>query len=597
MNHRAPPARAPRRAIPFALAAAAALTACGAAEAPPAPPPASPIPAYAGSPDPTPPQPSALPQPAGAPSAFAALRDRVLDRWIDDDPSFGRDLGLHASDGKIGDYSAAAIAARLTRAGQQLRELTAVDRASLSPDEALDLALMIRELDLFLFHQQDLAEWQRRPQFYAELFAVNAYLERDYAPIEERAARLLAHEKASLAQIPHIRENLVSPLSRPVVETAIRIYAGYAEYLRGDVVRLLKGVGSPALQEDLAKTNEKLAAAAQALAAHLKSAELPKADESHILGVERYRKLLMVQEGLTTPLGELKKMGEDNLAENKRAFEALAPKAKFTRPKPQALLAEATRLLESARKYIVDKNLVTIPSDERAVVEETPPFMRWNAAFLNAPGPFESKATTAFYYVTRPDPSWTKKEQDDYLMPFGMLASTTVHEAYPGHFLQHLWAKRAPTRAQQMFGAYSFVEGWAHYGEQMMIEEGFGAEDPQSRLGQLADALLRNCRVVVSLGVHTEKISMAEAARRFVADCHQDKATAREQAARAAFDPGYFAYTLGKLQILALREEAKRLLGPKFSLQRFHDALLAHGSPPVALIRERVLHDVTEAAK
>lgn len=597
MKHRAPPARAHRLALSVTLAASVALTACGGAEAPPKPPPASPIPAYDGSPDPAPPKPSAAAKPAAEPSPFARIRDRILDQWIEDDPSFGRSLGLHASDGKIADYSAKAIAARLTRAGQQRSELAAVDRASLSPDEALDLALMLREIDVLLFHQQDLAEWQRKPQFYAELFSVNDYLDRDYAPIEERAERLLAHEKAALAQVAHVRENLVSPLSRPIVETAIRIYKGFAEYLRGDVVRLLRGVGSPALQEEIAKTNEKLAAEAQSLAAHLKSAELPKADESHILGVERFRKLLLVQEGLTTPLGELKKIGEENLAENKRAYEALAPKVKLTRPKPQALLDEGTRMLEAARKYIVDKNLATIPSDERAVVKETPPFMRWNMAFINPPGPFEPKATTAFYYVTRPDPSWTKKEQDDYLMSFGTLLATTVHEVYPGHFLQHLWADRAPTRAQKMLGAYSFMEGWAHYGEQMMIEEGFGAEDPQNRLGQLSDALLRNCRVVVSFGVHTEKMSMAEAARRFVADCHQDKATAREQAARAAFDPWYFAYTLGKLQILALRDEAKRMLGPKFSLQRFHDALLAHGSPPVSLIRERVLHDVAEAAK
>jgi uncharacterized protein (DUF885 family) len=222
-------------------------------------------------------------------------------------------------------------------------------------------------------------------------------------------------------------------------------------------------------------------------------------------------------------------------------------------------------------------------------LKETPPFMRWNSAFLNPPGPFEKAATTAFYYITMPDPTWPKKEQEEYIMLKGILLSTTVHEVYPGHFLQGQWERRSPTTVQAMFGSYSFIEGWAHYAEQMMIEEGFGADDPQNKLGQLSDALLRNCRYVASLGIHTEGMTLDQAAKRFQTDCFQDKATAREQAVRGTFDPGYFAYTLGKIQILELRDEAKKKLGDKFSLKKFHDAVLAHGSPAIPLIRERVL--------
>ena len=177
-------------------------------------------------------------------------------------------------------------------------------------------------------------------------------------------------------------------------------------------------------------------------------------------------------------------------------------------------------------------------------------------------------------------------------MTYGILLATTVHETFPGHFLQGQWVRRAPTRAQKIFGSYSFIEGWAHYTEELMVEQGFGAEEPQNRLGQLSDALLRNCRFVVSLGVHTAGMTLAQAEERFIKDCFQDKATAREQARRATFDPGYFAYTLGKIQILDLREEAKKKLGTKFSLQAFHDALLAHGSPPVPLVKERVLAEI-----
>jgi len=245
--------------------------------------------------------------------------------------------------------------------------------------------------------------------------------------------------------------------------------------------------------------------------------------------------------------------------------------------------------MDSSREFILKKDLVTLPTSDKAVIKETPPFMRWNSAFLNPPGPFEKNATTAFYYITMPDPTWSKKDQEGYIMQKGILLSTTVHEVYPGHFLQGQWERRAPTTVQATFGSYSFIEGWAHYIEQMMIEEGFGAEDTQNHLGQLSDALLRNCRYVVSLGIHTEGMTLDQAAKRFQTDCFQDKATAREQAARGTFDPGYFAYTLGKIQILELREEVKKKLGDRFSLKKFHDALLSHGSPALPLIRDRVL--------
>ncbi|WP_437713100.1 DUF885 domain-containing protein [Sorangium sp. So ce448] len=574
-----------RRSLPRLLAALAPLAACsGSASAPPPPLGAAPPQAVASA---EPARPEEAPR-----EPFTALRDRILREWVADEPAFARSRGLHEQDGKVADYGAAAMERRLARLERDRAALAAVDAAALSPDEALDRALLLQQIDLKIFTGRDLEEWRRRPQFYGDLFGVNHYLDRAYAPLPERARRLLEHEKAALAQAPRVLENLVSPMPKPVIEVAVKIFRGYAEYLRGDVVKLLKGVGDPAFQADFEKTNAALADAAEKLAEHLAKVELPKGDASHVLGEARYRKLLLAQEGLSMPLAEFKKMGEDDLAANKAAYQELARKVKTSRPKAEQLLAEATRMMESARKFLVDKEIVSLPSDERAIVKETPPYMRWNAAFLDAPGPFERKGLEAFYYITKPDPSWPRKEQEEYVMPRGTLLSTTVHEVYPGHFVQFLWESRAPTDAQKMFGSYSFVEGWAHYVEQMMIDQGFGKEDPQSRLGQLADALLRNCRVVVSLGVHAEGMSLDEAERRFIDDCFQDRATAREQAVRATFDPGYFAYTLGKLQILKLREEAKAALGPAFSLRRFHDALLSHGSPPLPLVRERVLAEL-----
>ncbi|MEZ4312064.1 MAG: DUF885 domain-containing protein [Polyangiaceae bacterium] len=556
-------------------------------EAPPTPPPGMPMAA--------PPREKKAKKPSAPKTPgekLAALSEKVVADWLADEPQKGRELGLHEHDGKVADCSKAAIEGRIERLKKQREELAAIDEGALSADEVLDRAILMHQIDGFLFRAVEMEDWKKNPRFYEELFGVNAYLDRDYAPAAERGQRLLAHEKAALGQVANVTANLQGPMSKAVVETALKVYKGYVDYLKNDVPKQLAGVGDAAFQKELAETNGKLAAEAQKIADHLTKNELPRADSSHVLGTEKYKKLLFVQEGLSIPLAEFKAMGEKNLRENKKAYEKLRNKAKVSRPKATELLSGATKLTEDARQFVIKKDLVTIPTEDKAVLKETPPFMRWNSAFLNPPGPFEKVATTAFYYITLPDPTWPKKEQEEYIMPWGTLLSTTVHEVYPGHFLQGQWERKAPTRVQAMFGSYSFVEGWAHYAEEMMLEEGFGAEDPQNKLGQLSDALLRNCRFAASIGIHTEGLSLDQVAKRFQKDCFQDKATAREQAVRGTFDPGYFAYTLGKIQILELRAEAKERLGEKFSLKKFHDALLSHGSPAVPLIRDRVLAEL-----
>ncbi len=528
---------------------------------------------------------SAPPQP-WPPGRF----DDILDGWLAQAPSWGRQVGLHGYDGLVASYSAAAIAKHVEWLKATQAKLAAM--TDLSPDEALDRAMLEAKIRLELFNLEKRELWRMDPRHYEELFDVSSYVNFAYAPLATRIARLVDHEYHALGEIDHIAENLAPELSRPVVETAIKVYRGYAEYLRGDVKKLAANVKDDALAQRFASSNEALAAAAEKLAGRLEKEWLPRANDSaHVLGAERYLAFIEAQEGRRIGLDEFARMADEDLARNKAAYEELVAKTAVTRPSAAKLLAEATRIMDESRQFIVDKRLFTIPSEERAMVETSPPYMRWNAAFLNMPGPFDS-VHQGYYYITLPDPSWPAKEQEEYIFPYGTLLSTTVHEVYPGHFLHGLWIRRAPTRVQKMGDSYSFTEGWAHYTEQVMIEQGFGAADPQNRLGQLSDALLRNCRFVVSIGVHTRGMTLAEAERRFVDDCHQDKAGAREQAVRATFDPGYFAYTLGKLQILDLRREAQEKLGARFDLRAFHDAVLAHGAPPIALIRDRVLHDL-----
>jgi hypothetical protein len=564
-------------AAPLFLAAAGCASA-----APQAPPPAAALPVA--------PPPRPAPAATGASSMFAPIRERVFAELLADDPGTARDLGLHEYDGKVAALSRDAIAARVARLHQAERDLAAVPAAGLGDDEALDRVELQHWVASRLFWLVDVDAPATRPQAYEGPFELSTYLDRDYAPIAERAKHVLEQEEAGLPEVAHARENLTVPLSKPVAEVAARNFSGFAAYLRGDVAKVMGAAGDAAFRARFAKANEALAAQAEALAVWLK-VESPRGDQGHVLGPGRFAKLLEVQEGITMPLPAFERINEDDLAANKAAYEALARTVRPAPVREAELFDTARRFVDDARRFVVDRSIVTLASEDQVTVRETPAYERWNSASIEMSGPFE-KARAAYYQITIPDRSWPPAKRAEYLGSLGDLLGTTVHEVYPGHFVQGRWAERAPTAVQKAFGDYAFVEGWAHYGEQMMIDEGFGQGDPANRLAMLHGALLRNCRFAAAIAIHVKGATLDDVERRFVDDCHQDRPTAHEQAVRGTFDPGYFAYTLGKLQILKLREEAKAALGARFSLQRFHDALLAHGAPPVALIHDRVLADL-----
>jgi hypothetical protein len=522
--------------------------------------------------------PEKAPAAPSASEAFERASQRVLDELLADDPGTARELGLHEYDGRIAPMSREAIAARIARLRDAESELATFDDHALTQDEVLDRAELKSWIATSLFWLVDMDGPRKVPSTYEALFAVAPYVDRDYAPLEERAKRLVAQEEAALLEMPHARENLSPPLSKPVAEVAARNFAGFAAYLRGDVARLLGALGDEAQRARFAKANGALANAAADLGAWLKM-EAARGDQSHVLGPARFAKLLRVQEGLDTPLADFARMNEADLEANKKAYEELAATVTPVAVREADLFAAATRMMQGARDFAKDHGIVTFASDDAVTVRETPPYARWNFASIEMSGPFET-ARSAFYQITYPDRAWPQKEREAYLGTMGDLLGTTIHEVYPGHFVQGRWAERAPTRVQKAFGSYSFVEGWAHYVERA------------NRLAMLRGALLRNCRFAAAVGIHTQGMTVEEAARRFETDCHQDTATAREQAARGTFDPGYFAYTLGKLQILALRDRAAASLGKAFSIQRFHDALLSHGAPPVALAADTVLRQI-----
>jgi uncharacterized protein (DUF885 family) len=262
-------------------------------------------------------------------------------------------------------------------------------------------------------------------------------------------------------------------------------------------------------------------------------------------------------------------------------------------PTADQLIAETRGQLESVRKYLIDHDIVTVPSEERCAVTETPSFMRWATAAMDFPGPYETKATNAFYYVTPVEPDWSAEKAEQWLSIFNYstLRSVNVHEAYPGHFLHYLHTRSAPSKISVVFGAYSFWEGWAHYVEEMMVEQGFGEDDRFVSMGQIAEALLRTSRFLCSIRMHTEGMSVEEATQFIEKNAYMEKLPAHKEALRGTFDPMYLNYTLGKLMILKLREDYRAEKGEGFSLREFHDALLALGAPPLPLAREMLIRD------
>jgi uncharacterized protein (DUF885 family) len=375
----------------------------------------------------------------------------------------------------------------------------------------------------------------------------------------------------------------------------------------------LKDVKNDSLISQFNEANTKAIAAIEDYASYLEKEKLPKAHNNYAIGETNYKKMLLYGEGITMTPDEILEIGLRELKKEQASFDAAAKiinpdkspidvfhDVKKEHPTAESLIPDARKTLEAIRQFVVDKNIVTIPSEVRVKVEETPQYARsTSTASMDTPGPFEEKATEAYYYITPVDPKWTPQQQEDWLAYFNFYTTdvVSIHEAYPGHYTQflHLNASDA-SRVQKIFGSYAFAEGWAHYTEQMLIDEGFSnngdaVKAAKYRMAQSGDALLRLCRLCVSINMHCKGMTVEEATQFFMDNWHEAEKPSSLEAMRGTHDPGYLYYTLGKLQILKLREDYKQQEGDKFSLKHFHDQLLDNGMPPVSVLRELLLKD------
>ncbi len=537
---------------------------------------------------------------------FARFVDGYFAARFDFRPSEGTAAGLHEYDNRLEDLSRGRIERRVAEVKDQQAELAKLDPKALSFDNAIDAAILDGRLKAEVLDLETLPAWRDNPMTYAGMAgeSLDLIMKRDFAPIAARAESVVGR----LGGVPALVESAKANLGRPPKEftdLAIRMAKGSLGFVRDAVPAWAKPAtdADPALEARLDAASAKAAAALEGFVAWLESDLKPRSDGKYAIGAEHYLNKLKYEEMIELPLDELLARGEAQLAKDYAAFVATARQIDPSKtpaevmvalsedhPTADDLVPSVRRSVEAAREYLVAKQIVTIPSEVRPKIEETPAYARSGGfASMDTPGPFESKATEAFYYVTPVEPDWTAEHKEEHLRLFNgpVVAMINVHEAYPGHYLQFLYAPRFPTKVRKLTYCGSNVEGWAHYTEQMMVDEGFGGDDPKVRLAQLQEALLRDCRYVVGIKLHTAGWTVEEGAKLFVDKGFQEPANAYEESRRGAYNPTYLYYTFGKIEIQKLRDEYRDARGG--TLRDFHDAFVAQGGLPLPLLRRVLL--------
>jgi uncharacterized protein (DUF885 family) len=549
---------------------------------------------------------------------YEAVAEEFIKGYFAARPLLGTGEGLHEYDGKISDFSHLALDAELSRLKRFEDRLQKFELSKLSQRQSIDLRILQAGIRKEIFQRETMSIYERNPMVYARAADVNIYIQRNFAPLDDRVHSIVAIE----SQIPNIliaaRTNLDPVLPKPYVELAIQIARGSADFLRKNLVEAVADLKDEAIRSQFLEANRRAAAALIEYAAWLEREKLPKATDDFALGEEKLSRMLKETELVDLSPEKVLEIGMDQLYKEQKAFVDAARKidgdktpreifkdVQNEHPTPEGLLAEINKDLESIRKFVVTRKLVTIPSEVRARVKETPQYRRATSfASMDTPGAFEKRATDAYYYVTPPESDWPPAQKDEWLTAFNAYTAdvVSIHEVYPGHYVQFLRLNASTaTKVEKIFGSYAFIEGWAHYCEKLMIDEGYGtAANPSEadvkraakyRMAQADEALLRLCRLCVAIKMHTQKMTVDEATRFFQDNCYYEEKPARAEAMRGTFDPGYLNYTLGKLEILKLRDDYKAQEGGSFSAQKFHNELLNHGVPPIRLLRELMLKD------
>jgi len=515
--------------------------------------------------------------------------------------------GVHLHDDLLDDLSRGALDSHVRTLAGFGRRLSQIDPAHLSPSERVDHGIVTSNVEARVHDVEVLRTWDRNPQYYAELLGTSLASQAlfAYAPEPERARRMVS----KLRQVPRFVQAATDNIKEApgiFVKTALETWRGVLSFIEKDLPRAFSRLDDLHILGDLADTSTDAAASVSHYVQYLESDLAPRAKASFRLGRERFERKLKLEEGIALSADKLLGIALRELNEVQEAFRTVAGKmngagdpieawraAKVSHPAAGTLVDVAKEQLEELLTFLRRQSIVTLPESEPVVVAPSPEFYRWAFASMWTPGPFETKASRAYYYLTDVLPSWPADRQEEHLRDFNLptLWNISIHEVYPGHFVHYQYLRNVSSKVRKstFFAPMSFVEGWAHYCEQMMVEAGFRKGDHAFKLGQLAEALVRLARMVVGIRLHCEDLSVEQGMRFFRDEAYLEEATARREAERGTFDPGYVTYSIGKLMMLKLRQDFKEQQDSKYSLRAFHDAVLAGGSAPFQAHRQLLL--------
>jgi uncharacterized protein (DUF885 family) len=584
--------------------------------------------------------------PSQASQQWKQTADGFVQSYFAAQPAFAAQEGKHEYDGQLPDVSAHGIKREIARLHDERDQLNAVDPSQLEPQERFDRTYLLNVVDRDLFYLEKAHFPSTNPYWYLNAAGIDPdmYLSRNYAPLNVRMKGYIKYARGIPKLTTDIQENLKGPLPKTYVELGIAVFGGLVDFYKKDVAAVFASVNDPAIQKDLGEADTNAANAMANLTNYLTGLR-KTATDNFAVGKDLYAQMVKDTEMVDLPIEQIEAAGRADLERNTAAIKAecanYLPKgtiaacvAKVAAKKPaEGTLDAARRQLIMLRDFVQKNNVVNIPNDDQALVAEAPPYNRNNAAFIQVPGPYD-KGVAATYNIAPPDPKWSKAEQLQYLPSEATLLFTSVHEVWPGHFLQFLHSNSNADKLEALWVGYAFAEGWAHYSEEMMYEEGLGRGDPELHIGQIMDALLRDVRLLSSIGLHTEGWTVAQSEKMFREQAFQDPGNARQQAARGTYDPAYLNYTLGKLMIRKLRADwvakmssggaaaqpspaaapasapasaattgaamtGPAMTGPSMTgasaapdqalWHDFHDKFLSYGGPPIPMVRKEMV--------
>jgi hypothetical protein len=537
-------------------------------------------------------------KPGDSGSEWRSFTAGFIETYFKANPLFAVYQGRHEYDGVFPDWSEAGLKRWMGRL-HQLRDSAAafaIDSSNASEQLERDYLIAVIDRDLFWGERADLPH--TNPEFYTGSIDPNVYIAREYAPLSQRMRSYTRYATNLPAAVANVPANIRTPMPKPFAEIARGRFGGLASYLKNDIPQVFSSVTDTSLRREFASANAGAIKALEELTAWFDQ-QAKRGTNEYALGPQRFAEMLRMTEGVDVPLDSLERRGREdmdrNLAALRHACDQYAPGRSIphcvsrtnAHKAPGSPVEAARRQLDTLEAFVRAKNLVSVPGKERALVHESPPYQRFNFAYIDIPGPYE-KDLPSIYYISPPDPAWPKAEQLAYVPGAADLLFTSVHEVWPGHFLNFLHSNRVPSTFGRVFVGYAFAEGWAHYTEEMMWEAGLGNGDPETHIGQLMNALLRNARYLSAIGLHTKGMTVAQSERLF-REAYQDPGNARQQAARGTYDPAYLNYTLGKLMIRKLREDWTSTRGGRNAWHDFHDRFLSFGGPPIPLVRRAMV--------